>query len=985
MSQRDNRRHFSREGFQPLTHHPSYDNNMSQQPPRDVTIDIPLTQVTSHKSTTGARKPTNGLSPVLSHPQSSTDYDDAFDEKQANAFNKNSQGGRRRKLEAGGKSPRDSQDGNLTWAGKIYSTIYNFSVITRYMLYVVPVGIIIAVPLILGATVFPDAVIGGVPMWWFFIWVMIVWCGLWASKLVAKFIPYLFQFFCGVVSPGTRKYSAILTNLEIPLSLVGWAVASLVSFTIIVGRTRAPREGNLSSGWADIVRKILFALLFSTLVLLAEKTLVQLIQISYHRKSFDDKIKLSKYNIYLVALLYDASRALFPPYCTEFAEEDYTISDTLDLANGLNSRSGHKRSGSNTPARLLQNIGRVRDNVTSAVGQVAQEITGKKTVFNPNAAHSIVVQALEKKHSTEALARRLWLSFVLEGRDALYPDDLAEVLGPDRAIEAEEAFIALDADGNGDISLDEMILRLGEIGRARHAITHSMRDVDQAIHVLDNLLMTVVFVAVILIFVAWLNSNFATTLATTGTALLSLSFVFATTAQEVLGSCIFLFVKHPYDVGDRVDVAEEHYTVERISLLYTIFRRIKDHKRTQVPHIVLNSLWIDNVSRSKAMREQLNIFVSFDTTLEDIELLKNEMEGFVRDKDNSRDFQSDVNIEVTGIAAMDKLELKIEILHKSNWANETVRAARRSKFMCALVLALRKVPIYGPGGGYAAAGNKANPTYSVAISDADAKENAQQFNDDKDKSRMIPLNKPSSNHDNDRGASTGNDLLQVPSAGSIQKESAALQGLSKRNVAVDAARDGDARQEAIDEVRGLLRRESTTGRRRRSNSALSPQTSRFGGARTIPTIPDTSPQEPVGTSGQAPRVSYFEDSSYRPPPLAPSAPGKSSQQPSSSYLQAPQPAMNPVGPATAAASGARHDSATLPNSPLNPRDQLHQGPEYISGTSFPQPHPSGSSPPRDQQRSYELSANRERSNTPTNRQPVPGMSELRSNLLQSPK
>ncbi|ETN43442.1 uncharacterized protein HMPREF1541_02601 [Cyphellophora europaea CBS 101466] len=955
------------------------------QPANDVTIDIPLTKVTS-KSTTGARKPTFGMSPVYSNNQNPPQYDDAYDEKHGDSATPMGRGGRRRKMEAAGKNSRDPQDGSLTWAGKIYSTIYNFSVITRYLLYVVPVAVIIAVPLVLGATVFPDASIGGVPMMFFFIWVMIVWCFLWVSKLVAQFLPYLFQFFCGVVSPGTRKYSAILTNLEIPLSLVGWAIASLVSFTIIVGTQRTPPPDSATiSGWASIVQKILFATLFSTLVLLVEKTVVQLIQISYHRKSFDDKIKQSKYNIYLLTLLYDASRALFPPYCAEFAEEDYTISDTLDLVgSGRNSRGAHKRSGSNTPARLLQNIGRVKDNVTSAFGQVAQEITGKKTVFNPNSAHSIIVQALEKKHSTEALARRLWLSFVLEGRDALYPDDIAEVLGPDHATEAEEAFLALDADGNGDISLEEMILRMGEIGRSRHAITHSMRDVDQAIHVLDNLFMTVVFVAVILIFVAWLNSNFSTTLATTGTALLSLSFVFATTAQEVLGSCIFLFVKHPYDVGDRVDVNDEHYVVDRISLLYTIFRRVKDHRRTQVPHIVLNSLWIDNISRSKAMREQLSIYVSFDTTLEDVELLKKEMEAFVADKDNSRDFQPQVNIELTGIAEMSKLELKVEIIHKSNWANETLRASRRSKFMCALVLALRKVPIFGPGGGGAPAGDKANPTYSVAISDSEARENAQQFSDDKDKARMVPLNSNKPSDDGDHGHSSSNDLLKVPTAGSMQKESAALQGLTQRNAASDPARDRDERQEAIEEVRGMLRHESTTGRRRRSNSALSPTTSsnaRFG-AQTIPTVPDASPMEPANGPDQASRVSYFEDSNYKPAPLVPS---KSPQQ-QYPYVQPPPPVVHSgPGPATLAAQG-RHDSALLPNSPLNPQNQAHRGPGYIQGTSFPQPHPSQTSPPRNQQRPHELSTDsRDRSNSAGNRKPVPGIGEMKDRLLQSPK
>lgn len=163
---------------------------------------------------------------------------------------------------------------------------------------------------------------------------------------------------------------------------------------------------------------------------------------------------------------------------------------------------------------------------------------------------------------------------------------------------------------------------------------------------------------------AFLNKSFTTTLATTGTALLSLSFVFATTAQEVLGSCIFLFVKHPFDVLDRVDIGDEPLIVEHISLLFTVFKRVRDHKTTQVPNIVLNTVWIQNVSRSKAMREQLFMYIAFDTSLEDIQLLKDEMQAFVRDKENSRDFQPDVDLEITGIAEMNKLELRVEIRHK---------------------------------------------------------------------------------------------------------------------------------------------------------------------------------------------------------------------------------------------------------------------------------------------------------------------------------
>lgn len=50
------------------------------------------------------------------------------------------------------------------------------------------------------------------------------------SKIVSRFLPVVFQFVAGVVSSGTRKYALILKALEIPLSLVGWALTSLATF-----------------------------------------------------------------------------------------------------------------------------------------------------------------------------------------------------------------------------------------------------------------------------------------------------------------------------------------------------------------------------------------------------------------------------------------------------------------------------------------------------------------------------------------------------------------------------------------------------------------------------------------------------------------------------------------------------------------------------------------------------------------------------------
>ena len=193
--------------------------------PNDATIDIPLTPIPS-RGQTGARKLDSSVS-IPAYPQPADGYED---EKAAQEGG--GKGGRRRKRinTTDARQAEDPADGTIIRMGRFYTAILNFSVITRYFLYVLPLAALLAIPIIIGATAAPNAKIGGVRIVWFFTWIEVVWLSLWISKIVAHFLPIIFQFLCGIVSSGTRKYALILSALEIPLSLVGWSVASLASF-----------------------------------------------------------------------------------------------------------------------------------------------------------------------------------------------------------------------------------------------------------------------------------------------------------------------------------------------------------------------------------------------------------------------------------------------------------------------------------------------------------------------------------------------------------------------------------------------------------------------------------------------------------------------------------------------------------------------------------------------------------------------------------
>jgi len=226
--------------------------------------------------------------------------------------------------------------------------------------------------------------------------------------------------------------------------------------------------------WQVRMNSILGACVVSSMVFLGQKVFIQMVSVNYHRKQFEGRIQENKQAVKLLAQLYEVSRRLFPDF-TEFQEEDNIIHQ--GMAGALLTPGGIGKNGAATPIRqMIGNLNVVGNKVTSAFGHVAREVTGKN-VFNPNSAYSVVLEALHRKDSSEALARRIWMSFVAEDSTELKKEDLVEVMGPDQEASALECFAMLDKDDNGDVSLEEMVLGVLLIYRERKDVAQGMHDV----------------------------------------------------------------------------------------------------------------------------------------------------------------------------------------------------------------------------------------------------------------------------------------------------------------------------------------------------------------------------------------------------------------------------------------------------------------------------------------------------------------------------
>jgi hypothetical protein len=380
--------------------------------------------------------------------------------------------------------------------GRLYEKVLTYGTGTRYSIYILPIAIVIMIPIIVGATQVnrTDPKIGGVRLAWFFTWVEAVWLSFWAMRFVTRCFPGLFRYFAGVVSSETKKYARVLENLQDTITVLGWVIISFVLYEVLFSTSAA---GNTPYGWTKTFKKVLGAILVSTIIFMIEKIIVQLVSVNYHARSFNNKIDDIKHAAYLLGLLFDASRSLFPMYGKEFLDEDYIIHPNIktfirkgNVNQGISidpetDPRGHRR-------RIFKGIGRFSNKVNSVFGNIASELTGRG-VLPPRSAQSIVTECLQRRKSAKALAQRLWFSFVMEGNDCLHLRDVQEVLGPESQDIAEECFEMLDPDGNGDVTLDEISMKLAELAQERKAIARSMHDVSQAIKALDNVMSSVAF------------------------------------------------------------------------------------------------------------------------------------------------------------------------------------------------------------------------------------------------------------------------------------------------------------------------------------------------------------------------------------------------------------------------------------------------------------------------------------------------------------
>ncbi|KVH93611.1 Like-Sm (LSM) domain-containing protein [Cynara cardunculus var. scolymus] len=248
--------------------------------------------------------------------------------------------------------------------------------------------------------------------------------------------------------------------------------------------------------------------------------------------------------------------------------------------------------------------------------------------------------------------------------------------------EVDIVFPMIDVTDEGHI--DRKCLTEWVVYNGRKALAHALSDTKTAVKQLDKL---VTAVLVVIVFVVWLLlTEIATTkvLVLLSSQLVVAAFIFGNTCKTIFEAIVFVFIMHPFDVGDRCVIDGVQLIVEEMNILTTVFLRF-DNEKIYYPNSVLSTKPISNFYRSPDMGDNVEFSIDFATPFEKIGLLKDKLKKYL--EKNPQLWHPNHNFVVKEIENVNKIKMVLFFNHTINFQDYGEKVRRRTE----LVLELKRI------------------------------------------------------------------------------------------------------------------------------------------------------------------------------------------------------------------------------------------------------------------------------------------------------
>ncbi|KAE9609497.1 hypothetical protein Lal_00020250 [Lupinus albus] len=452
-------------------------------------------------------------------------------------------------------------------------------------------------------------------------------------------------------------------------------------------------DNETKTGFLNYVNKALVCFLLATVVWLLKTLLVKVLASSFHMSTYFDRIQESLFNQFIietlsgpptikddklvsevqklqnagVAIPAGLTASAFPKIKSEVPKSATSNNKVAaDQDNGITIDHLHKLNPKNVPAwNMKRLINMVRH---GALSTLDEQIPDDSTQGDDESTKHI-----KSENQAKAAAKKIFHNVARPGSRYIYLEDLMHFMLEDEAIKTMNLFEG--ASETSKISKSALKNWVVNAFRERRALSLTLNDTKTAVMNLHLILNAVVAITVVIIWLLiWEIVTSQVIMFVMSQTLLS-AFVFGSTCRSIFESIIFLFIMHPFDVGDRCEIDNAQLVVEEMKILTTVFLR-DDNAKVMIPNSILAMKAIYNFYRSPDMGDAIEFFIHVSTPAESIALLKQRIESYINNKKDH--WHPSPMIVLKDHESLNMIRVAIWLCHRMNFQDIGERYERRS-------------------------------------------------------------------------------------------------------------------------------------------------------------------------------------------------------------------------------------------------------------------------------------------------------------------
>ncbi|KAL8152305.1 hypothetical protein V2J09_010065 [Rumex salicifolius] len=520
----------------------------------------------------------------------------------------------------------------------------------------------------------------GLKLWKWFVLLMVIFSGMlitqWFVHIVVFFIEWKFLL---------RKNLVYFTHaLKTSVEVFIW-IAVVLATWVALFKSDVHHPSSKTKKFLDFVTWSLATLLIGSFAWLIKTTLLKILAASFHLNRFFDRIQDSVFHHYALQILSGRPVMAFtvpvstsdriddPAVQVSFTEnvKSHKKKKVIDVAK-LHQMKKDKipsytmqllvdvvsNSGLSTMSGMLE-----EDHVEGGVELDDDEITSEEQAI-VTAVRIFENITFYKDEHKEYIDRRDFEKFMMEEEvDLLFPN--------------------FEPNEKGQINLRAFSKWV--VFKDRQQLQHALNDNKTAVKQLNKIVTAILCV---ILFILWL---LLTELASTklllffSSQLVVAAFIFGNTCKTIFEAIIFVFVMHPFDVGDRCVVDGNMLLVEEMNILTTVMLR-PDKEKVYYPNSVLATKPISNFYRSPDNQgDTVEFWIDFMTPIAKIGELKERIRMYL--VGNPTIWHPDHFVVVKEIENVNKIKFAVFVNHTMNFQDYAEKLRRKSE----LVLEIKKI------------------------------------------------------------------------------------------------------------------------------------------------------------------------------------------------------------------------------------------------------------------------------------------------------